>query len=79
MVIVDAVVNKIVDNVLNETNMFLNDLAVKKSKDTVENLSTLDDALKEMPYANLALFKLSIGMNLSILAKLNSIKNDFYN
>ncbi|WP_346917172.1 acyl-CoA synthetase FdrA [Clostridium sp.] len=49
---------KVVENVLNETNKFLNDLAVKKKKDKIESVTNLESALEEMPDANLALFSI---------------------
>lgn len=49
---------KVVENILNETHKFLNDLAVKKKKDKIESVTNLESALEEMPDANLALFSI---------------------
>jgi succinyl-CoA synthetase alpha subunit len=58
VIVIDASDEKIVDLVLSETDKFLSDLAVKKKKNSVESVNSLEAALEEMPDANLALFSI---------------------
>jgi succinyl-CoA synthetase alpha subunit len=58
IVAIEAEEANVVDNVLSETDKFLNDLAVKKKKNNVESVTTIDAALEELPDANLALFSI---------------------
>lgn len=58
IIVIDAEEEGVVDNVLKEADSFLNDLAVKKKKNSVESVSSLDAALEEMPDANVALFSI---------------------
>lgn len=58
VIVVEASDEKVVENVLSEAHKFLNDLAVKKKKNSVESVTSLEAALEEMPDANLALFSI---------------------
>ena len=58
IIVVQAVHENVVKNVLDETEKFLGDLAIKKKKNNVESLTSLEAALEEMPDANLALFSI---------------------
>ena len=58
IIVVETEDEKIVEKVLVEADEFLSDLAVKKTKNTTENVNSLDEALEEMPDANLALFSI---------------------
>lgn len=60
VIVVETTDEKVVENVLAETDKFLNDLAVKKKKTCggVESVTSLEAALEEMPDANLALFSI---------------------
>lgn len=49
---------KNVENVLAETDKFLNDLAVKKKKNSVESVTSIEVAIEELPDANVALFSI---------------------
>jgi succinyl-CoA synthetase alpha subunit len=57
-IVVETSDEKVVEKVLIETDKFLNDLAVKKKKNNVESVNSLEAALEEMPDANLALFSI---------------------
>ena len=57
-IVVETSDEKVVEKVLVETDKFLSDLAVKKKKNNVESVNSLEDALEEMPDANLALFSI---------------------
>lgn len=58
IIVIDTDDEKIVDKVLEEADKFLNDLAVKKTKTSIESVNSLEAALEEMPDANLALFSI---------------------
>lgn len=58
VIVVETSDEKVVENVLSETDRFLSDLAVKKKKNNFESASSLEAALEEMPDANLALFSI---------------------
>ncbi|WP_315118201.1 acyl-CoA synthetase FdrA [uncultured Clostridium sp.] len=58
IIVVETEDEKIIEKVLVEADKFLSDLAVKKTKNNTENVNTLDEALEEMPDANLALFSI---------------------
>lgn len=58
VIVVETADQKVVENVLSETDKFLNDLAVKKKKNSIEGVTSLEAALEEMPDANLALFSI---------------------
>lgn len=58
VIVVDTENEDVIKEVLTETDKFLNDLVVKKKKNNVENATTLEAALEEMPDANLALFSI---------------------
>lgn len=58
VIVVETSDEKVVENVLSETDKFLSDLAVKKKKNSVESVTSLEAALEEMPDANLALFSI---------------------
>ncbi|WP_371361762.1 hypothetical protein SRRS_31050 [Sporomusa rhizae] len=58
VIVVETADEKIVETVLSEAEKFLNDLAVKRKSTGVENVTSIDAALDEMPDANLALFSI---------------------
>lgn len=58
IIVVDTDDEKVVNKVLEESDKFLNDLAVKKTKTSIESVNSLEAALEEMPDANLALFSI---------------------
>lgn len=58
VIVVETSDEKVVEKVLSETDSFLNDLAVKKKKNSIESVSSLEAALEEMPDANVALFSI---------------------
>lgn len=58
IIVVDTDDEKVVNKVLEEADKFLNDLAVKKTKTSIESVNSLEAALEEMPDANLALFSI---------------------
>ena len=58
IIVVEAAVETVVDNVLSEAERFLNDLAVKKKSNSAQCVTSLEAALEEMPDANLALFSI---------------------
>lgn len=58
VIVVETADEKIVETVLSEAEKFLNDLAVKRKSTGVENVTSIDAALEEMPDANLALFSI---------------------
>ncbi|WP_066893554.1 DUF1116 domain-containing protein [Clostridium nigeriense] len=58
IIVVDTDDEKVVSEVLKEADKFLDDLAVKKTKTSVESVNSLEAALEEMPDANLALFSI---------------------
>ena len=58
VIVVETSEEKVVENVLSETDKFLNDLAVKKKKNSVESVNSLEAAIEEMPDANVALFSI---------------------
>ncbi|WP_432402119.1 acyl-CoA synthetase FdrA [Wukongibacter sp. M2B1] len=58
VIVVDTSDKGVVENVLSESEKFLNDLAVKGKKNSFESVTSLEAALKEMPDANLALFSI---------------------
>lgn len=58
VIVVETSDEKVVENVLSETDKFLNDLAVKKKKNSVESVNSLEGAMEEMPNANVALFSI---------------------
>ncbi len=58
IIVVETPDEKNVENVLVETDKFLNDLAVKKKKNSVESVTSIEAALEELPDANLALFSI---------------------
>ena len=55
-IVVDAEDEKIVEVVLAETKAFLDDMSVKKEKQGISAVNNWEDALAELPDANLALF-----------------------
>lgn len=58
VIVVEASDEGILQNVLAETDRFLSDLAVKKKKNNIENVTNLAGALEALPDANLALFSI---------------------
>lgn len=58
VIVVEAQEEAVVDLVLKETESFLNDLSVKKDKNEVQNVTSWDSALENLPDANLALFSI---------------------
>ncbi|MCD4713968.1 MAG: acyl-CoA synthetase FdrA, partial [Clostridiales bacterium] len=48
----------ILDEVLNKSDQFLNDLSVKKQSTGVKDVSSWDEALEQLPNANVALFSI---------------------
>ena len=58
IIVLETEDEKMVEKVLAEVDKFLNNLAVKKTKNATESVNSLEDALKEMPDANLALFSI---------------------
>lgn len=58
IIVVETDNENVVEIVLEESDKFLNDLAVKKTKNATESVNSLDAALEEMPDANLALFSI---------------------
>lgn len=58
IIVVEADDENVIKTVLEESDKFLNDLAVKKTKNATENVTSLEAALEEMPDANLALFSI---------------------
>lgn len=58
VIVVETSDEKVVEKVLSETERFLNDLAVKKKKNSIESVNSLEAALEEMPDANVALFSI---------------------
>ncbi|AIF49833.1 DUF1116 domain-containing protein [Pelosinus sp. UFO1] len=58
IIVVETADEKIVENVLSETDKFLNDLAVKRKNNNALSVTSIEAALEEMPDANLALFSI---------------------
>jgi succinyl-CoA synthetase alpha subunit len=58
IIVVETADEKIVENVLEETENFLNDLAVKRKKNNPDSVTSIEAALEELPEANLALFSI---------------------
>lgn len=58
IIVVETTDEKIVENVLSETDKFLNDLAVKRKNNNALSVTSIEAALEEMPDANLALFSI---------------------
>lgn len=58
IIVVETADEKIVGNVLEEAENFLNDLAVKRKKNNPDSVTSIEAALEEMPEANLALFSI---------------------
>ncbi|WP_371372618.1 acyl-CoA synthetase FdrA [Sporomusa aerivorans] len=58
VIVVETADKQIIETVLSEADKFLNDLAVKTKSTGIENVTSLDAALEEMPDANLALFSI---------------------
>ena len=55
-IVVEADSEDIVDKVLEEVKAFLNDMSVKKEKQALTSVTTWDEALEQLPDANMALF-----------------------
>ena len=58
IIVIETAAEDVVENVLVETDKFLNDLAVKRKKNNVESVNSIDAAVEEMPDANVALFSI---------------------
>ena len=58
IIVVETSDEKIVENVLSETDKFLNNLAVKRKNNSALSVTSIGAALEEMPDANLALFSI---------------------
>ena len=58
IIVVETDDENVIKIVLEESDKFLNDLAVKKTKNATESVTSLEAALEEMPDANLALFSI---------------------
>jgi len=58
IIVVETPDEKFVENVLSETDKFLNDLAVKRKNNNIESVTSIEAALEEMPDANVALFSI---------------------
>ena len=58
VIVVEADDEKIVDQVLEETKVFLNDLSVKKKGNDVKTAKNWDEAMDMLPDANVALFSI---------------------
>ena len=58
IIVVETSDEKIVENVLSETDKFLNNLAVKRKNNSALSVTSIEAALEEMPDANLALFSI---------------------
>lgn len=58
IIVVETADEKIVGNVLEEAENFLNDLAVKRKKNNPDSVTSIEAALEELPEANLALFSI---------------------
>ena len=58
IIVIETSAEDVVENVLVETDKFLNDLAVKRKKNNMESVNSIDAAVEEMPDANVALFSI---------------------
>lgn len=58
VIVIETSDETVVEQVLKEVDEFLSDLAVKKSKNSIESAMSLEDALELLPDANLALFSI---------------------
>jgi hypothetical protein len=56
VIVVDTDDESVLNQVLAETDRFLNDLSVKKDSDGLKSVKNWQDALEALPEANLALF-----------------------
>lgn len=58
VIVVETADERLMEKVLRDADKFLNDLAVKRKSTGIENVTSIDAALAEMPDANLALFSI---------------------
>ena len=58
LIVIETADKKIIEKVLSDTDKFLNDLAIKRKNNSVDSVTSIEAALKEMPDANLALFSI---------------------
>jgi succinyl-CoA synthetase alpha subunit len=58
VIVVDAKEDVIMDDVLIEVEKFLNDLSIKKEQKNIKDVTNWDEAFKQLPNANLALFSI---------------------
>lgn len=58
VIVVDAKDGGIIDKVLVEVDKFLNDLSISKQKKNIKDVSNWDEALEQLPNANVALFSI---------------------
>lgn len=58
VIVVDAKSDEVLDGVLEKVDQFLNDLSVKKQRVGIKDVSSWDEALEQLPNANVALFSI---------------------
>lgn len=58
VIVVESEDERLMDVVLKEADTFLNDLSVKKEQNAVKEVHSWDEALKQLPEANVALFSI---------------------